>query len=155
MPPKVDGVYVHRGDCECDWCSSSAVLPRYVDLPKPEPLIRSEEEVFDVARQRFDIESKPAGPPPTASRLGLVATWSVDFGYVSLHDPIAGEWHDIPTKDAPAWAKAEAFRRRGLYKSGNWKAYSLTANEMEKLWEAEHLAEEEGIVEEHPLEEGA
>ena len=64
-----------------------------------------------------------------ASRLGLIATWSVEFGYVSLHDPTTGEWWDLSTTDAPGWAMGEARRRKELYKSGNQRAYRLTARE--------------------------
>jgi hypothetical protein len=42
--------------------------------------------------------------------MGLAATWSMEFGYVSIHDPTEGEWWDVPTKDAPAWALPEAIR---------------------------------------------
>ena len=102
----------------------------------------------------------PINPPsktsktPEADQLGLVATWSHEFGYISMHDPTAGEWHDLQVKDAPSWAVGEAHKRKQLYKDGNRKAYRLTSREMEKIWEAEHLAsEDEGIVEDHPLEE--
>jgi hypothetical protein len=57
------------------------------------------------------------------------------------------------TGDAPNWAKREAFKRKELYKDGNHKAFSLTSREMEEIWEAEHVAKPEGIVEDHPLEE--
>ena len=60
-------------------------------------------------------------------QLGLIATWSVEFGYVSLHDPTTGEWWDLRTTDAPGWAMGEARRRKELYKSGNQRAYRLTA----------------------------
>jgi hypothetical protein len=62
-------------------------------------------------------------------QLGLIATWSVEFGYVSLHDPTTGEWWDLRTTDAPGWAMGEARRRKELYKSGNQRAYRLTARE--------------------------
>jgi hypothetical protein len=89
-----------------------------------------------------------------AERLGLIATWSSEFGYVSIHDPTTGEWHDLQVKDAPSWAVGEARRRKELYRGGNRKAYRLTSREMEEIWEAEHLAsEDEGIVEDRPLEE--
>lgn len=81
--------------------------------------------------------AKTAKSQLDAEQLGLVATWSIEFGYISLHDPTTGEWHDLPTKDAPDWAKREAFKRRELYKAGNRKAYRLTSREMEKIWEAE------------------
>lgn len=47
-----------------------------------------------------------------ASRMGLVASWSQHYGYVGLHDPTTGEWHDLRTEDAPGWAVREA-RRKG------------------------------------------
>ena len=59
-----------------------------------------------------------------AARLGLIATWSAEFGYVSLHDPTTGEWHDLKTTVAPEWAVGEARQR----------------------------IPEEGIVEDYPLE---
>lgn len=70
-------------------------------------------------------------------RLGLVAKWSREFGFTSLHDPTTGEWHDIPTAEAPDWAKRECFKRRDLYKAGNKRAYWLTRIEMEEIWEDE------------------
>jgi hypothetical protein len=87
-----------------------------------------------------------------AAERGLVATWAATFGYVSIHDPVTGEWHDMKTADAPDWAKAEAFKRKDLYRSGDRRAYRLTAREMEEIWEAEHPMPEEGIVEEIPIE---
>jgi hypothetical protein len=49
-----------------------------------------------------------------AERLGLIATFSQEYGYIALHDPTSGEWHDVAMKDAPQWAKNEAFKRRDL-----------------------------------------
>jgi len=90
---------------------------------------------------------------------GLVAKWAKEFGYVSLHDPTTGEWHDVETKDVPDWAKREASKRKALYKEGNRKAYWLTAREMEAIWDSElvemwdHPAvTEKGIVYEDYLE---
>jgi hypothetical protein len=86
-----------------------------------------------------------------AARLGLIATWSVEFGYVSLHDPTTGEWHDLKTSVAPEWAVGEAKQRKELYKSGNRRAYRLAARDMEDLWKSDQPTEE-GIVEDYPLE---
>jgi hypothetical protein len=90
-----------------------------------------------------------------AAKLGLVARWSKEFGYISVHDPTTGEWHDLRTEDAPGWAKREALKRKELYKDGNYRAYDLTATEMEGIWEAERVPEPEGIIEDHPIEEEA
>ncbi len=84
----------------------------------------------------------PTDPPSKTSntpKQGLVARWSVEFGYISIHDPTAGEWHDLQTKDAPDWAVREARRRKELYKDGNRKAFRLTAREMEDIWEKERV----------------
>ena len=70
-----------------------------------------------------------------ASELGLVARWSYEFGYVAIHDPTTGEWHETPTKQAPGWAKREASKRKELSKKG--VARTLTGAEMEELWEEE------------------
>ena len=86
-----------------------------------------------------------------AARLGLIATWSAEFGYVSLHDPTTGEWHDLKTTVAPEWAVGEARRRKELYKSGNRRAYRLSARDMEEVWKSDQPPEE-GIVEDYPLE---
>ena len=88
-----------------------------------------------------------------AEQLGLVATWSIEFGFTAIHDPTTGEWWDLPTKSAPDWAVREAHKRRELYKDGNRRAYRLTAREMEGIWEEKHTPDEEGIIEEYPVEE--
>lgn len=49
-----------------------------------------------------------------ADRRGLIIRWSKHPGWISLHDPLTGEWHDWPVRDSlPSW-KAEAnYRKRG------------------------------------------
>ena len=106
-----------------------------------------------VSRTSETITSKTSNTLESADRLGLVASWSGDFGFVSIHDPTTGEWWDLPTKYAPDWAVREARKRKELYKDGNRKAYRLTAREMEQIWEEERAPNEEGIIEEHPVEE--
>ncbi len=96
--------------------------------------------------------AKTAKTPSEAGQLGVIAMWSIEFGYVSLHDPTTGEWHDIQTKEAPSWALWEARKRKELYKDGNRKAFRLTSREMEEIWEDELTPEPEGIVEDHPVE---
>jgi len=89
-----------------------------------------------------------------SDRLGLVASWSREFGFVSLHDPTTGEWHDLPTKEAPAWALDEARLRKQLYRNGNKRAYRLTSRQIGELWREEHPPETDyGIVEDYPPEE--
>jgi hypothetical protein len=70
-----------------------------------------------------------------AHDLGLVARYSREFGYISIHDPTTGEWHDVQTKEALPWARWEASKRKELRKRG--VTWLLTAREMEELFEAE------------------
>ena len=120
---------------------------------RPDKTDKTTDGCSQPSKQRTDKTAKIASSYKIeAETLGLVATWAHEFGYISLHDPTTGEWHDMKTEDAPDWAKAEAFRRKDLYKGGNRKAYCLTSREMEELWEAEHPPDEEGIVEEYAIE---
>jgi hypothetical protein len=112
---------------------------------------------------RLEAESKnpetPVSTPsktsdtPEAERLGLIATWSVEFGFISMHDPTTGEWWDLHWKDAPEWSKWEANKRKQLYKDGNRRAHRLTSREIGEIWAIENpLSADEGIVEENPVE---
>jgi hypothetical protein len=100
------------------------------------------------------LTAKTAKTPETseADELGLVATWSSEFGYVSIHDPTEGVWWDLKTTDAPGWAVSEARKRKELYRGGNRKAYRLTSRAIKEIWESEQPPEE-GIVEDPPVEE--
>ena len=129
--------------------------------------LKEEESKYNTAALREARNRRPIGPAakhktsknhpsktsktPKADQLGLVATWSGEFGYVSLHDPTTGEWHDLKTTDAPGWAVGEARRRKELYKGGNRRAYRLTAHDMEEAWKDDQVPEE-GIVEDYPVE---
>jgi len=91
-----------------------------------------------------------------AERLGLVARWSYEFGYISVHDPTTGEWYDVATKDAPHWARREASKRKELRKLRGITRL-LTQSEMEELYGGKRQAKpsgaEAGIVD--PREEEA
>jgi hypothetical protein len=47
-----------------------------------------------------------------AHRRGFVAKWSREPGWISLHDPTAGEWHDVRARDCFPSIVAEAGARR-------------------------------------------
>jgi len=73
-----------------------------------------------------------------AEALGFVARWSREFGFISIHDPTSGEWYDLPTKEAPEWAKNECFKRRELRKLKGITRL-LTQAEMEEVWMEEQV----------------
>lgn len=125
-------------------------------------VVTSVSEVFELARKHLGLASnKLAGARRRlrahvegADVRGLVAKWAVTRGYILIHDPLEGEWWDVPWTAAPTWARWESRRRRDLYKSGDRRAYERSSREMAELWESEHPPEPEtGIVEEHPVEE--
>lgn len=145
--------------------------PSFFDEPAEEVLcssgkIQDIEEVFALARECLGLSSSEDDPvPPVLARvrarrlekageLGLVAKWASykkAKGHVSVHDPTSGEWHEMPWKAAPSWARWEASKRSDLYKAtDDGRAFDLTASEMRQIWE-EHALEEEVIVEEHEL----
>jgi hypothetical protein len=111
-----------------------------VDPAPLDDVIANEAEVRELAREYFDL---PDAEPPLlkakreqaarangAHLRGMVAKWApyeTAKGHVSIH----------------------------VYKSGNLHAYDLTSAQMEEIWQQEHTAQDEGIVEDHPLEEGA
>jgi len=47
-----------------------------------------------------------------AGRRGFVARRSREPGWISLHDPTTGEWHDFPSRDCFPSIVAEAGARR-------------------------------------------
>ena len=47
-----------------------------------------------------------------ADRRGLVIRWFRESGYVSIHDPTTGEWHEVPASGCPPWVLDEAKARR-------------------------------------------
>jgi hypothetical protein len=47
-----------------------------------------------------------------ADRRGLVIRWSREPGYVSIHDPTTGEWHEVPASGCPPWVLDEVKARR-------------------------------------------
>ncbi len=55
-------------------------------------------------RQRLEV----------ADRRGLVIKWAREPGYLALHDPTTGEWHEVPASGCPPWMleDAKAHRRR-------------------------------------------
>ena len=45
-----------------------------------------------------------------AGRRGLIIGWSKEPGYVSIHDPATGEWHEIAASGCPTWILEDARR---------------------------------------------
>jgi hypothetical protein len=54
-------------------------------------------------RERLRLEA--------ADRRGLLIRWAREPGYVSIHDPTTGEWHELDASECPPWV-LEAVRAR-------------------------------------------
>jgi hypothetical protein len=67
-----------------------------------------------------------------------VATWAREFGFVSIHDPLTGEWHDVPMREASGWALSEASTRKALWRAGDRQAFSYNSRQMGEIWERSH-----------------
>jgi len=123
----------------------------------------SESYTRTLERLKDRLKNAPTPKPPTdktdkiasdynlekAAKLGLVACWSKEFGFVGIHDPASGEWHDVPVKEAPPWALSESRKRKELYRAGDYRAYRLTSEQMEATWHDEHHQPDEGLIDEH------
>ena len=51
-------------------------------------------------RERLRLEA--------ADRRGLVTKWANEPGYIALHDPTTGEWHEVLASECPSWTVREA-----------------------------------------------
>jgi hypothetical protein len=43
-----------------------------------------------------------------AERLGLLIKWGRAPGYVAIHDPTTGDWHEVLASESPPWVIEEA-----------------------------------------------
>jgi predicted metal-dependent hydrolase len=55
-------------------------------------------------RERLRLEA--------ADRRGLVIRWTREPGYIALHDPTTGEWHEVAASGCPPWILDHAKARR-------------------------------------------
>ncbi len=47
-----------------------------------------------------------------ADRRGLLITWAREPGYVSIHDPTTGDWHELDASECPPWVLEDVRRCR-------------------------------------------
>jgi hypothetical protein len=43
-----------------------------------------------------------------AERIGLLIKWSKAPGYIAIHDPTTGEWHEVLASECPPWVIEDA-----------------------------------------------
>lgn len=52
-----------------------------------------------------------------AERIGLLIKWSKAPGYVAIHDPTTGDWHEVLASECPPWVIEDA-RAHSRYTKG-------------------------------------
>jgi len=58
-----------------------------------------------------------------ADRRGLVIEWAGERGWIALHDPTTGEWHEVKASECLPWiVDAANARRRGMGGLPRWTA---------------------------------
>ncbi len=93
---------------EADGLTLRVDVPEEVDTDELRSALREHKRALirHLERERRKLEE--------ADRRGLVIKWSKEPGYVSLHDPATGEWHEVPASGCPPWVldDARAHHRR-------------------------------------------
>ena len=83
-----------------------------VDAPSEVATGKLREEIRGHKRALIRLLERERRRLEEADRRGLVIRWSREPGYVSIHDPTTGEWHDVPTSGCPPWVLDDARARR-------------------------------------------
>jgi hypothetical protein len=80
--------------------------PAGVDLEEISTILRKHKRALIrlLERERRRLEE-------AASR-GLVINWSREPGYLSVHDPTTGDWHELLASGCPPWLLEDAKARR-------------------------------------------
>ena len=80
--------------------------PARVDVEEISTILRKHKRALSrlLERERRRLEE-------AASR-GLVIKWSREPGYLSVHDPTTGDWHELLASGCPPWMLEDAKTRR-------------------------------------------
>ena len=93
---------------EADGLTLRVDAPKQADTAELRAALREHKRALirhlERERRRLDV----------ADRRGLVIKWSKESGYVALHDPTTGEWHELAASACSPWMieDAKAHRRR-------------------------------------------
>ena len=85
-------------------------VPAGINTDELRPVLREHKRALirHLERERRRLEE--------ADRRSLVIKWSREPGYISLHDPVTGEWHDLKQSECPPSvvepAKAQRWRSK-------------------------------------------
>ncbi len=93
---------------EADGLTLLVDAPSEVDAEKLGVVLREHKRTLIrlLERERHNLED--------TDRRGLVIRFAKEPGYLSVHDPTMGDWHELQTSNCPPWMleDAKAYRRR-------------------------------------------
>ncbi len=87
-------------------------LSMHVDAPKGVLTREDKQNLAENKQQLLKLLHWERKRLEEADRRGLVIRWAREPGWISLHDPTTGEWHEVPASGCPAWVLDEARARR-------------------------------------------
>jgi hypothetical protein len=91
----------------------------YIDLDAPRGVLTEEllEAVAQAKPRLLKLLDREQQKLEKAERRGLVIKWAKEPGWIALHDPTTGDWHEVLASECPQWilesAKAEKRGKRG------------------------------------------
>jgi hypothetical protein len=83
-----------------------------VDAPTEADTVELRTTLRAHKRALIRLRASCAHAPAEANRRGLVIRWSREPGWISLHDPTTGEWHEVAASGCPPWILEDAKARR-------------------------------------------
>ncbi len=90
-----------------------------VDAPEGALTEEVRQKLADNKQQLLKLLYRERKRLEEADRRGLVIKWSREPGYIALHDPTTGEWHEVRASECPLWIVDEArMYRRGRGAAG-------------------------------------
>jgi hypothetical protein len=99
---------------ERDVCLEADGLSLHVDAPKGVLAEEDKQKLAGNKAQLLKLLHWERKRLEDADRRGLVIKWSREPGWISLHDPTTGEWHEVKASEClPSIVEsAKAHRRR-------------------------------------------
>lgn len=89
-------------------------LTLHVDAPETVATDELRDELREHKRDLIRLLERERRRLEEADRRGLVIKWARESGYVAIHDPLTGDWHEVEASGCPLWVleDAKAYRRR-------------------------------------------
>jgi hypothetical protein len=92
----------------------------YIDLDAPRGVLTDElmEAVAKAKPHLLKLLDWEQRKLEKADQRGLVIKWAKELGWIALHDPTSGEWHEVSASECPQWILEAAKAERQAKRSG-------------------------------------